>query len=75
MDIYFTSTDGAWDTSAGAQPEDGTSTAFNPHAQLSQALVAGNLAIFLGGTVVPRADQTPGSYSGDVVVMVMYNGS
>lgn len=76
MDIYFGSTAGAWDDAAGPlpQPESGTSTAYNPHTSFTQALTAGNLAIFLGGKVYPKVNQTAGAYSGDIVLTVIYTG-
>jgi hypothetical protein len=77
MDIFFGPTDGAWDDATGPlpQPASGTSTNFNPYSSLTQTLTNGNLAVFLGGTVVPRPDQTPGAYQGDVVIMVAYIGT
>jgi hypothetical protein len=79
MVISFASTDGAWDDSQGPlpAPEDGTSTAFNPYQSQTLTLdaVGGNMAIFMGGTVHPSVDQTAGSYSGDIVMTVAYNGS
>ena len=79
MVIAFNDTDGAWDDTQPVlpQPESGTSTAFNPHQSQTLTLdaVGGNMAIFLGGTVRPSPDQTAGSYSGDIVMTVAYNGS
>lgn len=79
MVISFADTDGAYDDAQGPlpAPETGTSTAFNPYATQTLTLdaVGGNMAIFLGGTVHPSVDQTAGSYSGDIVMTVAYNGS
>ena len=76
MDIFFTPTSGAWDDASAPtpQPATGTSTTFNPYTSLSQALTAGDLAIFLGGTLTPKVNQTPGAYSADIVLTVAYTG-
>jgi hypothetical protein len=76
MDVYFNPTSGAWDDSAGPlpQPESGTSTTFNPYTPIAQQLTAGNLAIFLGGTLTPKVNQTAGAYSADIVLTVAYTG-
>ena len=79
MVIAFSDTDGAYDDAQGPlpQPATGTSTAFNPHQTQTLTLdaVGGNMAVFLGGTVRPSVDQTAGSYSGDIVMTVAYNGN
>lgn len=76
MDIFFSATSAAWDDASGPlpQPATGTSTIFNPYNAISQALTAGNLAIFLGGTLTPKVNQTPGAYSADIVLTVAYTG-
>lgn len=76
MDTYFGTTAGAWDDASGplSQPGSGTSTTYNPHTSFTQALTAGDLAIFLGGKVYPKVNQTAGAYSGDIVLTVIYTG-
>ena len=79
MVIAFADTDAAYDDTQPVlpQPASGTSTTYNPHQSQTLTLdaVGGNMAIFLGGTVRPSVDQTAGSYSGDIVITVAYNGS
>jgi hypothetical protein len=36
---------------------------------------AGNTQIFLGGKVTPKAAQAAGSYSADIILLVMYKGT
>lgn len=36
---------------------------------------AGNSQIFLGGKVTPKAAQTAGAYTADIILLVMYTGS
>lgn len=76
MDIFFGTTAGAWDDASGplSQPGTGSSTTYNPHTSFTQALTAGDLAIFLGGKVYPKVNQTAGAYSGDIVLTVIYTG-
>jgi hypothetical protein len=74
MDIYFTDTDGAYNLTASAQPETAAPVDFNPHAGQLVTMTNGECNVFLGGTVVPKPDQTPGAYSGDIVVSVIYGG-
>lgn len=79
MVIAFSETDGAWDDAQGPlpQPESGTSTNFNPYQSQTLTLdaVGGNMAVFMGGTVRPSPDQTAGTYSGDIILTVAYNGN
>lgn len=76
MDIFFNSTSAAWDDASAPtpQPATGTSTTFNPYNAISQALTAGDLAIFLGGTLTPKVNQTAGAYTADIVLTVAYTG-
>jgi hypothetical protein len=76
MDIFFGTTAGAWDDASGPlpQPESGTSTTFDPASGFTQALTAGDLAVFLGGKIYPKVNQTAGAYSGDIVLTVIYTG-
>lgn len=76
MDTFFGTTAGAWDDASGplSQPGTGSSTTYDPHTSFTQALTAGDLAIFLGGKVYPKVNQTAGTYSGDIVLTVIYTG-
>jgi hypothetical protein len=78
MDIYFSATDGAYDLTDGgaALPADGTSTNYNPWTSTSQTLsLGGDMAIFLGGTIRPKVNQTAGAYSADIILTVAYIGT
>lgn len=76
MVISFSSTDGEYNDAAAAAPS-GAGTECDPHniPTLTLSALAGDQALFLGGTVFPTVDQTNGSYSADIVLTVAYNGS
>jgi hypothetical protein len=74
------------DTALAAQPGDPTSFAGgwqgeDPHDLMGVAGGtpclgdAGFCALYLGGKVVPTLDQTAGSYSGDIILTVAYDGT
>ena len=77
MNVFFGPTDAAYDDASAPlpQPGSGSSTSFNPYTAITQTLTAGDLAIFLGGTITPKVNQTAGAYSGDIVLTVAYVGS
>jgi hypothetical protein len=81
MSIIFRSTDAAVDTSNTASPS--TMIAGNgwinqnPYLMPSAAIIGSpgsNTKIYLGGRVVPSANQKAGVYSGNIVLSVSYNG-
>ena len=75
MDCFFGTTAGAWNSAASAQPATAGATTYDPHTSFTQALGAGgDLAVFLGGKVYPKVNQTAGAYTGDIVLTVIYTG-
>ena len=74
------------DTGLAAQPGDPTSFASgwqgeDPHNLMGVAGGtpclgdAGFCAIYIGGRVIPTLDQTAGSYTGDIILTVAYDGT
>jgi len=51
----------------------------DPHNVTSAALIGSDVtvqtSIFLGGSVTPTVDQTPGAYTADIVLTVAYTGT
>ncbi len=77
--VAFSTTDASVDSTTNTTP-----TTFgvgwqntNPHNFNSAITMGGGgqAAIFLGGKVMPTVDQTAGSYTGDIVLTVSYNGT
>ncbi len=80
MTIIFSSTDAAVDTTTVTPSTISASDGWinqNPYYLPASAVIgsAGTTKIYLGGKIVPSVDQTPGTYSGDIVLSVSYNGS
>ncbi|MEE9442188.1 MAG: hypothetical protein V3V99_05930 [candidate division Zixibacteria bacterium] len=86
MTIAFSSSSCDMDTALAAQPGDPTSfidgwQAIDPHDIMNVAGAdpclgdAGFCAIFIGGKVTPRINQTAGAYSGDIILTVAYQGT
>lgn len=79
MTISFSATDAAVDTN-GATPStmvagDGWINQ-DPRALPAAAVIgAADTDIYLGGEVIPTADQTAGAYAGDIVLLVAYDGT
>jgi hypothetical protein len=48
---------------------------FDPSGSQSANLTAGELFVFIGGTVTPAAVQEPGTYTGTITLDVAYTGS
>ncbi|MEZ5358593.1 MAG: hypothetical protein R3F48_07140 [Candidatus Zixiibacteriota bacterium] len=86
MTISFSTTDCDIDTALAAQPGDPTAfvdgwQAVDPHNIMGVAGAdpclgdAGFSAIFIGGRVTPRVNQTSGAYTGAIVLTVAYQGT
>lgn len=81
LNAIFRSNDAAVDTSNTATPSsmvagDGWINQ-NPYNLPATAVIGSpgsNTKIYLGGKVVPSGNQKAGSYSGDIVLSVSYNG-
>lgn len=80
MDIIFSATDASVDTTGASSP---TTMAAgkgwqntNPYSLPAGAIIgSGGTSIYLGGSVRPSANQPAGTYEGDIVLTVAYNGS
>jgi hypothetical protein len=81
LSVIFRSNDAAVDTSNTATPSSMVAgngwINQNPHNLPSSAVIGtpgSNTKVYLGGKVVPSGNQKAGSYSGDIVLSVSYNG-
>lgn len=75
MIVAFSNTDAAYDDGTGGGQ---TSPAgiINPNGPTTERLgTAGQMEIWLGGTVTPTITQTGGDYSADVTLTVTYTGN
>ncbi len=80
MDIIFGATDASVDTTGASSP---TTMAggkgwqnTNPYSLPAGAIIgSAGTSIYLGGAVRPSANQPAGTYEGDIVLTVAYNGS
>lgn len=79
MVISFSATDGTIDSLPGTPdaPGGGAWTGVNPYSLPAAAIggTTGNTAIYLGGKVTPAVQQAPGTYTGDIVISVTYDGT
>ncbi len=86
MTIAFRDNDCDIDTALAVQPGDQTAfvdgwQSVDPHAIMNVAGAdpclgnAGFCAIFIGGRVIPRVNQTSGAYTGSIVLTVAYQGT
>lgn len=80
MPIIFSSTSAAIDTTTVTPATVGSSNGWinqNPYSLPSGVIVGsgGTTKLYLGGKVVPSTNQKTGSYSGDIVLNVSYNGT
>lgn len=78
MTIAFSSTDAKVDSTTNVDPTVALAGGWgsqNPRAFNSATRIgATQLSVFLGGKIIPSANQTAGAYSGDVVLTVAYTG-
>ncbi len=80
MTITFSSTDVSVDTTGAADPAAMNASKgwqnTNPYNIPAAAVIgAAGTDVYLGGKVIPSPNQKAGSYSGDIVLTVAYNGS
>jgi hypothetical protein len=80
IDTTGTSTPDGLETDGGASegyvdvnPRDMSSATLGGEIKIGGG--AGNTQIFLGGKVTPKAAQAAGSYSADIILLVMYKGT
>ncbi|MEE9554552.1 MAG: DUF4402 domain-containing protein [candidate division Zixibacteria bacterium] len=80
MTITFSSTDASVDTTGAADPTTMNASKgwqnTNPYNLPAAAVIgAAGTDVYLGGKVIPSPNQKAGSYSGDIVLTVAYNGN
>lgn len=78
--ITFNSTDASVDTTGAGDPATMDASKgwqnTNPYNLPAAAVIgAAGTDVYLGGKVIPSPNQKAGSYSGDIVLTVAYNGS
>lgn len=79
MPILFETTDCTIDSLAGTPdtPGAGAWVGVNPYALPAANIGAtnGNTKLYLGGKVIPRVQQAAGSYTGEIIISVSYDGT
>ncbi len=75
MQLIFNTTDCSVDSSAAPDQTNPLYPDRNPWKAVIYGIGSGGISIWLGGKVVPRLYQQPGSYSGDIVITVTYLGT
>ncbi len=80
VSIIFSSTDAAVDTTPASPSTMGASDGWinqNPRDLPAGAVIGagGTARVYLGGKIVPPVDLKAGTYSGDIVLSISYNGS
>jgi len=75
MQLVFMTTDCAIDSSATPDQSNPGVDDLNPWHTITYNLGLNGLTIWLGGTVVPKLNQSPGSYSALIVLTVAYSGT
>ncbi len=75
MQMVFAETDCALDTTAVPDQSAPLFDDLDPWHPLVYRLGSNGMTIWLGGMTIPRIIQTPGDYSGVIVVTVTYTGN
>ncbi len=75
MQMIFTETDCAIDTSASPDQSDPEFDDLDPWHTLTYRLGSAGLTIWLGGTAVPALRQQQGDYTASIVITVQYTGN
>jgi hypothetical protein len=75
MQLIFSTTDCAIDSSAAPDQAHPMEDNINPRHTIVSRLGFSGLTIWLGGSVVPTLNQKPGDYSGVIVLTVGYTGN
>lgn len=70
MQMIFTNTDCAMDSSGSPDQTSPDYDNLDPWDVINYTIGAGGIAVWLGGKVVPRLLQDPGSYTADVVITI-----
>ncbi len=72
MQMIFTNTDCAMDSSTSPDQTSPDYDNLDPWDVISYTIGSGGIAVWLGGKVVPKLLQDPGSYTADVVITVTF---
>lgn len=72
MQMIFFNTDCSMDSSASPDQTSPDYNNLDPWDVISYAIGSGGITIWLGGKVIPRLLQDPGSYTADVVITVTF---
>ncbi len=75
MQMIFTETDCAIDTSASPDQSDPEFDDLDPWHTLTYRLGSAGLTVWLGGTAVPALRQQQGDYTASIVITVQYTGN
>ena len=75
MQLIFTSTDCAVDSSANPDQANPLQNNLNPRHSIMARIGSNGLTVWLGGQVVPEMNQKPGGYSASIVLTVSYTGN
>ena len=75
MQLVFTKTDCAMDSSASPDQTNPGSNNLDPWHTITYRLGSNGLTIWLGGMAIPNLNQKQGSYSAVVVITVAYTGN
>lgn len=78
VDIFFGSTDAAWDDTGDPDPETAVGATVVDPTNLPTMTVAGaqtTVNLFLGATVYPSAYQKAGTYTGSIILSAWYEGN
>ncbi|NMC44476.1 MAG: hypothetical protein GYA46_11210 [candidate division Zixibacteria bacterium] len=75
MQLVFTETDCAMDSSATPSQGSPGYNNLDPWHPITYRLGSAGLTIWLGGMVIPKLNQPPGDYAGTIVLTVTYTGN
>lgn len=75
LNVIFSNTDCAMDSSATPNQSNPGYDDLNPWQPITYRLGMNGLTIWLGATVIPNIGQKPGIYSGPIQVRVQYTGN
>ncbi len=74
MQMVFTTTDCAMDSSSSPDQSEPGNDDLNPWHSITYRLGANGLTIWLGGMTIPKINQRPGNYSAVIVLTVTPTG-
>lgn len=72
MQMIFTNTDCSMDSSTSPDQTSPDYNNLDPWDVLSYTIGSGGITVWLGGKVVPRLLQDPGSYTADIVITITF---